>query len=117
VEYQEANNYILVKVEGELNLFTIKEMAANVAQLAKTHTCFSVLNDLRDARPTKGALDIFNMPKTAKNAGVDITFKRALVVGDKAEDFHFLETVFINQGHQVKMFTDLQAAKEWLIGP
>jgi len=114
VKFHEEPGYIQVNVEGELNLQTLKGMATDVAKLAQEQKCFSILNDLRNANPAKGALDIFSMPKTAKKAGVDITFRRALVVGNKADDFRFLETVFVNQGHQVMMFPDIAQALVWL---
>ncbi len=116
VSFDEENSCIMVNVDGILDLPTLKGMAADVAQLAKVRKCFCIINDLREARPAEGALDIFSMPKTAKQAGVDISFKRALVVGDKADDFHFLETVFINQGHHVKMFPNLKQARAWISG-
>jgi hypothetical protein len=56
------------------------------------------------------------MPKTASTSGIDTHCKRALVVSEQSSDFHFLETVFINQGHNVKMFTDIEEAMSWLLG-
>ena len=50
----------------------------------------------------------------AKKAGVSQFTRRAIVVGNRSTEFHFLETVFINQGHQVRMFAKIEDAKEWL---
>ncbi len=65
IKYQEEISCILVNVEGKLDLPTFKGMAADVAQIVQAHGCTRILNDLRKARPTEGALEIFNMPKTA----------------------------------------------------
>ena len=70
---------------------------------------------MRHAKLTEETLDIYNMPKSARQAGIEHRFKRALVVSELSSDFHFLETVFINQGHIVKMFTDFDAALHWLL--
>jgi hypothetical protein len=70
---------------------------------------------MRHARLTKETLDIYHMPKSAKQAGIVPGFKRALVVSELSSDFHFLETVFVNQGHIVKLFTDIDAARGWLL--
>jgi hypothetical protein len=116
VRYNEERNCITVVVEGELDLTLLQNMAAEVGKMVKQKGCSCILNDLRNARPAKRALDIYNMPESARRAGVTQGFKRALVVGDRGPDFYFLETVFINQGHQVKMFVDIEDAKEWLFG-
>jgi len=58
--------------------------------------------------------DLF-MPRCTRQVGVEPHIKRALVVSELSPDFHFLETVFINQGHIVKVFTDINAALQWLL--
>ncbi|HBX68702.1 MAG TPA: hypothetical protein DEH25_04795 [Chloroflexi bacterium] len=113
--YDATLNCIIVVVHGELNLTTLQELAGAVAGLITSTNCKCMINDLRDAYPAH-ALEIYNMPQAAKNEGVVQAHRRALVVGDKAADFHFLETVFINQGHQVRMFPDFAAAQKWLKG-
>ena len=114
VSYDKEKDSIMVVVEGELAMTLLQDMAAEVAQIIKQHNCSRVLNDLRNAKSTKRTIDIYNMPETVKRIGVTQICKRALVVGNKGSDFHFLETVFINQGHQVRMFEDMEDAKEWL---
>lgn len=67
------------------------------------------------AKLTNGTVDIYNVPHTASGAGVGNRCKRALVVSEHSSDFHFLETAFLNQGHNVKMFTDIDKAMLWLL--
>jgi hypothetical protein len=55
------------------------------------------------------------MPEEAKKLGIRHSHKRALVVGDKAPDFHFLEAVFVNRGYEVKMFANPDEAIDWLL--
>lgn len=104
----------MVAVTGQLDLPLLQQIAKDVAQLIQETGVRRVLNDLRDAQPTPKTIDVYNMPQTAQKAGVSQYTKRAIVVGDKSEDFRFLETVFINQGHQVRMFAKLEDAKQWL---
>jgi len=115
VNFNKEQNYISVIVEGEFSLSTVKELAADVASFIKRYNCSLVLNDLRHARLTQGTLDIYYMPKITRQVGVEPHIKRALVVSELSPDFHFLETVFINQGHIVKVFTDINAALQWLL--
>ena len=103
----------MVAVHGELDIRLLRSMASDVAEAVKKFGCKRILNELRDAEATR-TIETYNMPDTAKKAGVTELYKRALVVGDKAPDFIFLETVFVNRGHQVKMFTNIDDARDWL---
>jgi len=113
-EYKPETDCIVVRVEGELDLALLQRIAAEVSKIVERVGCKRILNDMRNAKPTKLTMDIYEMPGTAKQAGVHEACKRALVVTDETPDFHFLETVFRNQGHQVRMFTNLDDAKAWL---
>ena len=114
IDYNQEDDCIMVKVVGELDLSMLGRMAGDVAKIVQKQGCRRILNDMRDAKPIKSTIDIYDMPEMARKSGVKQVCKRALVVLEATDDFHFLETVFINQGHQVKMFTDLDAAKAWL---
>jgi hypothetical protein len=115
IEYSQEADIIMVVVDGELSLSLLQELAGEVTKTVKKVGCRRILNDLRKAKPTKSTIDIYDMPGTARKSGVGLACKRALLVVEETDDFHFLETVFINQGHQVRMFTDLGAAESWLL--
>jgi hypothetical protein len=115
INYNKEQDYIAVTIEGEFTLSTIKELAADVAGFVERYNCNHILNDLRHARLTEETLDIYNMPKNAIHAGLGSYLKRALVVSEFSSNFRFLETVFINQGHIVKMFTGIDDALHWLL--
>jgi hypothetical protein len=116
VLFDEECQCIMVVVTEQLDLPLLQKMAKDVAKIVQETGVGIVLNDLRNAKPTPKIIDVYNMPQTAKKAGVSQFYKRALVVGDRSEEFHFLETVFINQGHQVRMFAEIEDAEKWLFG-
>ena len=116
VNYNQEKGFIIAGVQGELNLPLLQSMASDVSKIVNKMGCRFILNDLREAKPAKNILDIYNMPKVAKKAGVTPSCKRALIVGERASEFYFLETVFVNQGHLVRMFTNIDDAEEWLFG-
>jgi len=115
INYNREHGYIAVTVEGEFALSNLEELAADITRLTKRYSCNRILNDMRHASLTKDTLDIYHMPKKAKQAGIVPGLKRALIVSELSSDFHFLETVFVNQGHIVKLFTDIDAARSWLL--
>ena len=115
IDYNEEQDYIAVTVEGKFTLSTLKELSTAVATFTERYNCRRILNDMRHARLTEGTLDIYNMPKIAREAGVAPPFKRAILISEFSANFHFLETVFLNQGHIVKLFTDTDQALHWLL--
>ena len=115
IVYDKEGDYILISVEGDFGLPILKDMAEDVASVIEQHGCNRILNDMRRAKFTAGTIDIYNMPKTARTSGIGMHCKRALVTSEQSSDFHFLETVFLNQGHNVKIFTDIEEAMSWLL--
>ncbi len=114
IRYDDESDYLMVVVDGILNLALLKSMASDVATAVAEHGCKRILNDLRGAR-LKGVIDIIQMPSAARTSGIDLRSKRALVVGEDSPGFDFLETVFVNRSHRVKMFTSIDEARRWLL--
>jgi len=114
VEYDEKTNCIYVSVDGELNLSLFDSMAAEVARCLSECGCRRILNDLRKARLTKSVADVYSMPERAMKVGITRAVKRALVISGAISKFHFLETVFINQGNIVRLFNSIEEARLWL---
>ena len=114
--YDEERDLIVGYIHGDFDSSVVKKMATDLANMVRKHGCSRVLNDLRGAQITPSVLDIYSMPKFVNQAGIPIICKRALVVRELSEDYHFLETVSANVGQQVRIFTDPDAAIEWLLG-
>lgn len=114
VEYDKKTDCIYVSVEGEFNLSSFNSMAADVAQCLSECGCRRILNDLRHARLMGSIVDIYSMPERAMKVGITRAVKRALVISGTFSRFHFLETVFINQGNIVRLFNSIDDAKRWL---
>ena len=113
--YQKEKGYIAVTVTGNFVLSALMDLAVDVAKRVAQYDCHRILNDMRQAKLTRDTLDIYSMPSGAREAGIVQHDKRALLVSEHSSDFHFLETVFINQGHQVKLFTQADEAVRWLL--
>ena len=115
IVYEKEGDYISITVEGDFALSTLQDLGADVAKHIDQPGCNCILNDMRQAKLIGGTMDIYNMPKSANKAGIGTLCKRALVVSEWSSDFQFLEIVFLNQGHNVKMFTDIEEAMSWLL--
>ena len=114
LEHDPAQNLIRARVVGEIDPALVERMAREVAELARRHGCARLLSDLRGATLTPATLDIYAMPRIADESGVPPGFRRALLVAATSRDFVFIETVAVNRGHSLRLFTDPAAALAWL---
>ncbi|MEA3266323.1 MAG: hypothetical protein U9P42_05200 [Candidatus Fermentibacteria bacterium] len=114
VKYDKENDCILVTVNGNFSLSILPLLAAEVKQFIDREDCIHILTDFRDAHLTDSPTNTFKMPDSALNSGIPRNIKRALVVKEMEQNFDFLETVFLNRGNIVKLFKDMNEAREWL---
>lgn len=119
ITYDSANGLILIVLRGAIDKAAIDETRAEAARLAKQWNCFNVLADLREAGSAVSTMDIFELPQSTAELlaaqGLSVhRFKRALVVGREIGDPTFFEAVSFNRGQNVRLFLDMEAAKQWL---
>lgn len=101
-------------VEGDFDSSTMNSMATDLAILSSEYRCTRLLMDLRNARMKLSMIDIYYVPKILLDIGVPLEFKRALVVSNLDEKYHFLELVSLNRAQRIRIFTDPESAINWL---
>ena len=116
LSYDEERDLIIGHVHGGFDSSFVAKMASELADLIREHGCYRLLNDLRDARITPSALEIYTMPRNVAKSKEAIKCRRALVVDGSPKDYRFLETVSENLAQQLKIFTDTDTAIDWLMG-
>jgi len=114
VHYDEECDCLIGSFVGTLDQETLKEYAKEVAKTASKHDFRHFLNDLREAEVDFSSIEIINIPGIFHAAGLDISRRRAIIVPNNLEDYRFFETVANNRGFNVKLFTDLNEAMNWL---
>jgi hypothetical protein len=111
---------VKTEVRGNLTPDEAKQLIFNIVQTARQHDCFLCLTDYRQATMEMSALAIYEVPERiaevcAAHGMPAYKFKRAIVVANDLKDFHFFETVTLNRGQTVKLFHDIDQAREWLL--
>ena len=115
VHYDQENDYLIASMEGVLNFETMKAYVSEIVKKAQECNCKRLLNDLRKVRIGEDTMTIFNTPEAMEIEGIDQSWKRAVVVDEQnRRTFRFYETVAMNRGHNIKLFTDYGKAVEWL---
>ncbi len=103
--------------EGTVDIVGIQRVAVEFVKASSRHDCLALLIDMREAKLTMSILEIYKIPQIMVIAGVDPRCKRAVVASQITEDYRFFETVSVNSGQILKIFTDFDSAKRWLMIP
>lgn len=75
----------------------------------------NILIDHRKATFSVSLIDTYERPNQFQESGVPRTAKIALLFSESENSlFNFFETVFVNRGFQVKLFTSIPEAENWL---
>lgn len=112
--YDPKADYINASITGEFDPSLVREFLKAMADLAKEKNCTRVLTDLRVAKPQLSVLEIDDLPGFAAKTGLDFTVRRALVIADDFDDYSFYRASSAIRGQNVRIFKDINAAKEWL---
>lgn len=119
--YDAEANWIVVRGEGLIRLRELQVIMPDVAIQLKAQDCFQVLVDFREATLKLSILDLYAVPRLvldlANTFGRPVhNFQRAVVVRAATDYSAFFETVSRMNGQNVKVFDDIELAKQWLQG-
>ena len=117
----DQTGFVHAKYEGNLDMPGIRAMLAAAAECLKENNCIHVLADYRDAHLGVSIADLYELPKLilqrGRAMGISVyQIRRALIIPAAVyKAFQFFETVSRNNMQNVKIFTDEDSAREWLM--
>lgn len=119
VAFNEALGIVEVAYQGLIDLDALNASAAIVYGIARERNCRLALIDWSSAVLGLGVTDIYTLPQSFAEIAGSVrlslyNFRRAVLVEKKNDDFLFLETVALNRGQSVRIFTDRTEALDWL---
>lgn len=120
VFYNPDTKIIEAKVQGNLTETEANELIAEVIQIGRENKCLLCLSDYREAILNLSIFEIFEIPKKISKIvapyGVNAAkLKRAIVVANNLKAYRFFETITLNSGQNIRLFQDIDKAKEWLL--
>ena len=109
-------NYLFVKVKGKRSVDSIKEATTQIVEKCNKHKCTKVLVDVRDFTERIYFSEIFDLVSKSLPEIINHKINKVAIVDIDGHDFNkqFFENVAINRGHNVKIFTDMNSALQWL---
>ena len=114
IEYLADEDIILVTTSGiydlQADVETVKEIKAKFDE----YDCSRVLIDHRATQVIMKTMPAYNRVDLYRRLGFEYTQRAALVFKKLQDDILFYETVCRNQGVNLRVFDDYEAALDWL---
>lgn len=118
VKYDAELGIVCIVNSGRITIDEFKEGAFEIIAQARKHRTNLVLIDDSKLEITVSTNDIFKMPQFYEDAKAYRGSRWALIQppeGPALKELKFYETVCRNRGWLVKLFSDRQAAVDWLL--
>ncbi len=114
-EIKVDGDWLRTRVWGrEDDLAQSQAYAAEVIEAAVAHGCTRIFCDERACTYALPTMDLFQMAQFITESAPHV-WRAAIVVADhQMDDAKFFETVSVNRGLTLRVFTDTEAAKDWL---
>ena len=116
------NNLLFGKFYGIIDVDVLREYVLKMKNFQNPGDVQRIFTDYREAHFDLSTLQLFHLPekhdKLLKSFGFNVhRIKRAILYDPKDRDLAtFFETVAVNRGHMVKVFTNEEDARAWLLG-
>lgn len=117
VDYLAEEQVITVKFSGAAGMEDLKATCTQCIAVAREHATYAILADASKTALTAQTTELYHLPDTLEEKGLTRHYRVAMVISDdpnQKESFTFFETVFVNRGFQMRLFTEQSAALEWL---
>jgi hypothetical protein len=110
----EQAGVLCVEARGEMTRAEVADMTRAVGEKAREQGLTQFLFDVRETRTSMSFGDAFALAVNPEERGLQRNVRRAIVHTGMDEEYRHFETVSLNHGFIVKVFSDPAQAMEWL---
>jgi len=115
-DFDETTRIVYVKTSGELNIKETEKIRKESYLIKEKYNANKFLLDHTEIK--SGGLkiwDLYNLPQKYSAEGYPRNSQLAVLVNESyKETFDFYETVSVNNGYKIKVFTNKNEAINWL---
>ncbi len=119
ITYAEELDTVIITYSGPVPLTAVQEAIQIAYDMAVEHQCKRFLVDCLKMKPGGGStLDIYELARMFEQFPDMCSYKDAILlppIPESVEDLKFFETTARNRGFNVRVFSDRQAAIDWLM--
>jgi hypothetical protein len=112
--YNKDDNIVILRVAGDMGIGELGQVALDTLEYAQQQDCFRVLGDMRRCNVTVSIIQLYQYRTNTKPDELQ-RLRRALVFSELTPEARFFEDVSVNRGQPVRVFTDMDAARAWLV--
>lgn len=111
---------VTIEFQGALSATDLANGFAEGLALVQTNHWIRVLSDCRAAKLELSTLEIYALPDSLTKLIPDLDawinqYRHAIVASTNIDDFRFMETILKNRSHTAAVFTEIEAAQDWLV--
>lgn len=115
--YDQKLGLVITTVNGPITVKDIELIAGKAILLANKHECNLMLSDVREATLNISIMDYYSVPTTLAKKARELgrlihEFRRAVVVKEITDGLRFFENVTFNHMQRMKLFLDMDEAKQ-----
>jgi len=114
IEYLPAENYLLLKSKGSMDVPSANAMVKALAEAAEKYGCLHHLIDHREMTFAFDMMDFYERPTVNAKLGISRSFRTAMVFSQLTAETAFMENVFRNRNYNVRHFDNMDEAIRWL---
>lgn len=110
--------YLYVRATGIRSVENIASLALDYIKACEKHGYNKVLLDVRKMTEGLSTMDAYNLGTKVieRIGGPHPEVKQAVIdLEEKRENFHFVETVLVNRGFNLRFFSKVADAQRWLL--
>jgi hypothetical protein len=118
IEFIQDAGIISTTVSGVVTIDEIKKIADEVFKEAARRDVTRLISDYRNVSLNVSTADIHDLPETLKKLGRTSKIKSAIIYSvnsSNKSDYYFFDTRCFNSMLNSKIFTDYDAAYQWLM--
>ncbi len=116
IQYDSDIDCVLVKFSGKITMKLVREYIDALLPVLKETGCRRLLSDTRGTELQLSSMDILQFPRLAAASILTFRLGRAVVASPGTSGYELYETLSKLQGQKVKVFSDYDEAKKWLLG-
>jgi hypothetical protein len=115
IQYDAGQDCIFVEFNGRITMSIVKEYIGALLPVLEETDCRRLLSDCSGAEVHLTSSDIMQFPKMAAQSPLTARLKRAVVATPGTGGYELYETLSTVMGQQLRVFSDREAALEWVM--
>ena len=117
VTFTVNNDILSADTKGRRTLDVVLSIAQETIAACKDHNTQKVLIDVRKLEGRLSTIDAYNIPaEYFKDMRDPMIIKKVAIIEleEFVEEYRFFENVAVNRGYNLRVFSDITIALEWL---